>query len=467
MANNDLLEIQKQRVDNAKSIIVGHLNINSIRNKFILAESIVKAFDLFLISESKLDSTFPMNQFHISGFKVFRRDRNRFGGGLILYTNENITCRPLNDYPNFSNLELIAIEIHQSKRKQIFIGIYKPPSQSDNEFTNRLSLIIDYYLPKYENLILIGDFNLSIENQHLDALMQACNFNNLINKPTCFQSNKPTCIHPILTKKKNLFKLSNTFETGISDHHKLVSTMLKSGRFKGTPKMKIYRSYKKFELEDFNRILKDKIENLTNHSYAEFEKVFLKELNKHSPLKKKLLRHNNNAFMTKELRKEIMLRSNLKNKFDKERNHINWCSYKRQRNRCLSILRKTKKEYFNSLNIKQVSDNKLFWKIVKPFLSGKGSNSSQITLVEENNIISDEEEITNIMNNYFINVTETSNLKKQLGVGRSGINEFENHISIKMIHEKYSEILPESFKFQLVSNNDVNSHELYKLFYST
>ena len=68
MTNNDLLEIQQQRVDNAKSIIVGYLNINSIRNTFIFAENIVKAFDLFLISESKLDSTFPMNQFHIFGF---------------------------------------------------------------------------------------------------------------------------------------------------------------------------------------------------------------------------------------------------------------------------------------------------------------------------------------------------------------------------------------------------------------
>ena len=232
MANNDLLEIQQQRVDNAKSINVCHLNINSIRNKFILAENIVKAFDLFLISESKLDSTFPMNQFHIFGFKVFRRDRNRFGGGLILYINKNIPCKPLNDHPTFSNLELIAIEIYQNKRRWLFIGLYKPPSQSDNEFTNRLSLIIDYYLPKYGNLILIGDFNLSTENQHLDALIQAYNLNNLINKPTCFQSNKPTCIDLILTNKKNLFKLPNTFETGISDHHKLVSFILKSGSFK-------------------------------------------------------------------------------------------------------------------------------------------------------------------------------------------------------------------------------------------
>ena len=81
MANNDPLEIQKQRVDNAKRIIVGHLIINSIRNKLILTEGIVKAFDLFLILESKLDSAFPVNQFHIFGFKVFKQDLNRFGGG--------------------------------------------------------------------------------------------------------------------------------------------------------------------------------------------------------------------------------------------------------------------------------------------------------------------------------------------------------------------------------------------------
>ena len=107
------------------------------------------------------------------------------------------------------------------------------------------------------------------------------------------------------------------------------------------------------------------------------------------------------------------------------------------------------------MNIKQVSDNKLFWKSVKPFFNDQGSNSSKIMLVEENNIISDEEEIANIMNNYFINATKILNLKKQHGVGRSGVNEFENLISIKIIYEKYPELLPESFKFRFVSNNEV------------
>ena len=114
----------------------------------------------------------------------------------------------------------------------------------------------------------------------------------------------------------------------------------------------------------------------------------------------------------KELRKEIMLQSKLKNKFNKERNHTNRCNYKHHRNGCFSIIRETKKKYFNSLNVKQVSDNKLFSKSVKPLVSDKGSNSSKIILVEENNIISDEEEVANIMNNYFMNATKTLNRKK-------------------------------------------------------
>ena len=56
--------------------------------------------------------------------------------------------------------------------------------------------------------------------------------------PTCYQSNDPTCINLILSNKNNLLKLSETFDTGLSDHDKLISTILKSGGFKGKPKEK-------------------------------------------------------------------------------------------------------------------------------------------------------------------------------------------------------------------------------------
>ena len=84
-ADNDYLRIKQQRIEHAKNNIICHLNINSIRNKFDMLDEIVKTFDIFLISEWKLDKTFPINQFSIRVYKIFRRDCNRFGGGLRLY----------------------------------------------------------------------------------------------------------------------------------------------------------------------------------------------------------------------------------------------------------------------------------------------------------------------------------------------------------------------------------------------
>ena len=55
-----------------------HLNISSTRNKFEVIPGITKDFDIFLISASKLDSTFPNAQFNITGFKIFRYDQNRW-----------------------------------------------------------------------------------------------------------------------------------------------------------------------------------------------------------------------------------------------------------------------------------------------------------------------------------------------------------------------------------------------------
>ena len=187
------------------------------------------------------------------GYKVFRRDGNRFGGGLILYINENIPCKPLSNHPMFSDLELMAFELHQSKRKWLFLGIYKPPSQNDIECLRRISLILDNYLPMYKNFVVIGDFNFPFENSHLEVFIQAHDLSSLIKKPTGYQSHTPSCIDLILTNRKHLFQLSNTFETGLSDHHKLICTILKSGGFKGAPIKKIYRSYKTFDVDQFKR----------------------------------------------------------------------------------------------------------------------------------------------------------------------------------------------------------------------
>ena len=123
---------------------------------------------------------------------------------------------------------------------------------------------------------------------------------------------------------------------------------------------------------------------------------------------KKTLRHNNGPFMTKELRKEIMKRSKLKNKHNKKRNYENWSLYEKQRKDCLSMLRKTKKAYFEKLNLKEIGDNKTFWKTVRPYFSDKDNKFSNFKIKI---VVTDEKGVADLMNKYFINIIKTLNFK--------------------------------------------------------
>ena len=189
-----------------------------------------------------------------------------------------------------------------------------------------------------------------------------------------------------------MYKLSNTFETGISDHHELISTVAKSGSFKGRPREKIYRSYRSLNIETFKKTLRDKLSRLESNSYSEFEKAFfLTVLNKPAPLKSTFLRQNNSPFMTKELRRAIMEISQLKNRYNNNRNYENWYWYlfKEQRNFCESFLRKTKRNYFKNVKIQDITDNEKFWKTIRPYFTDKEYNQTKTTVVEKDSIITD------------------------------------------------------------------------------
>ena len=66
-----------------------------------------------------------------------------------------------------------------------------------------------------------------------------------------------------------------------------------------------------------------------------------------------------------------MLRKKLRNKVLKNRSNENKRNYVKQRKHRVSLLRKTKREYYSNLDEKNICDNKTFQKIVKPMLSMK------------------------------------------------------------------------------------------------
>ena len=77
-----------------------------------------------------------------------------------------------------------------------------------------------------------------------------------------------------------------------------------------------------------------------------------------------------------------MVRTRLRNIFLKNRSEENKINYNKQRNLCVTLLRKSKKQYYQNLSVENVCDNKKFWKVVKPLLSNKIMSSEKIALVE-------------------------------------------------------------------------------------
>ena len=136
--------------------------------------------------------------------------------------------------------------------------------------------------------MLIGDFSMTTENENLEVFMNSFGLECLIKKPMCFQSKNPSCIDLILTNNKDLFKYSNVLEVGISDHHSLIITALKSQLVKGNEKTKLYRDYSEFSMDNSKAELDDKLKSGVVTEYSNFQNIFIQVLNNHAPAKNKM-----------------------------------------------------------------------------------------------------------------------------------------------------------------------------------
>ena len=263
---------------------------------------------------------------------------------------------------------------------------------------------------------------------------------NLVKEPTCFKNpENPSCVDLFITNFPRSFMKTTTSTTGLSDFHKMIITVMRTTFPKSEPHIISYRDYSKFNDEKFKRDLE---KELKRHpfQYDKFEQAFLSILDRHAPQKSKVLRANSKPYVNKEMRKAIMHRSKLQNKLYKNYTPENLSAYRQQKNYYNRLYKKTRKEYLNNLNLNNITDNKKFWRTVKPFFTDKGARREKIVLVEEERIINNDVEIAQTFNDFFdgavksldISNNEVLLTKIEHSVGKvlDAIKEFEVHPSI-------------------------------------
>ena len=472
---SDLQILSSLKLRNHNKLIIGNLNINSLPNKFDQLKLIIQdKIDILILTETKLDSNFETSEFCIEGYsKPYRRDRNRNGGGILIYVREDIPSKELLKFKFPSDIEGIYIEINLRKTKWLLLGTYHPPSQSDNYFFQNIGSSIDFYCQYYEKFLLVGDFNAEDTEPHLAEFLRNYDAKNIVKNKTCYKNiNNPSCIDLFITNCFRHFHGTVALSVGMSDFHKLVVTVLKCTLKTGKPKNVSYRNYKNFNNENFKQELKTKLNSITENSYSSFDQAFLQVMNKHAPLKVKKIRANHAPYMTKALRKAIMKRSELETKYHKSKCKDDGVNYRKQKNYCSKLYKKERRKYFDSLDIKNITDNKRFWKTVSPFLSTKNSFQTKISLLEGNKLISDDSEVAATMNNFFENAVNPPNFNAsdEISTDSNGdpnflidktIELYKHHPSILLINENCN--IRTSFSFKKYIDASKIEKEILKL----
>ena len=316
----------------------------------------------------------------------------------------------------------------------------------------------------YDKFLLLGDFNISEDDEVLADFMSDLDSKCLIKEPTCFKSNEnPSKIDLFITNSSLSFQNTCAIDTGLSDFHRMIVTVMKNTIPKSKPREIQYRNLKKIDKDTFEESLRRKLLELTDKNYEDFERIVLAELDTAAPVKTKKVRANNKPFMTKEICKAIMTTSRLENNYRREKTEESKDAYKKQKNYTNKLCKKGKKKFLENLDFSDRKQVKQFWKIVGPFFTDKGNENDITTIVHNEKIINDSQEIADTFNEFFEKAVEnlgivenTSLLTDASDITDSvekALKKFEKHPSILKI--KTSIPNTRKFEFQNVSVEDM------------
>ena len=136
-------------------------------------------------------------------------------------------------------------------------------------------------------------------------------------------------------------------------------------------------------MADFQNTISQVTSENNDHEFDIFKAILNQAIQKHAPIKQQYVHANQAPFINKTINKEIMKRSRLRNKFLNTKSDIDRKAYNKQCNLCVSLIRREKKNFFNNINTCDITNNKIFWKTVKPLFTDKIQTKSKITLIEK------------------------------------------------------------------------------------
>ena len=469
---NDSLKFQEL---SQKGLRILHLNVRSLTRNFSEIHLLLtqNRIDILSLNETWLDDSILDQEIEINGYRIVRKDRNRHGGGVLVYLRNNLHYHVLK-HSSLEHLEAIPLIISPDHSKAfIFMTWYRPP--------NSPICLFDYYeqLVSFidslgRNVIIMGDVNCDImkdpisnDTKHLNEINTIYSLAqiNTTDHTRCSDTSISLIDH-MLTNSCDMVKSHGVIHSGISDHS-ICFLIWNYNVCNKAPEIVSYRKMRNFDENAFLDQLRlqpwHKVHDKDNMEEAVkvWEELFMEVINNHMPIRHKRVKNRSCPWMCPEIIELIKDRDKQKNKARKvkiellktqeestkielkEKHEKLWNKYRKLRNHVTLKIRKCKRSYFSD-KLASAKTSSEMWNVLKSVLPHSSSNSSQ-----HKSSNSDGSE-ANVFNQYFANIG--SELASNIPSASN-----QSQTSFQVDSSSSSTQTSPKFSFQTVSEDEVSN----------
>lgn len=361
-----------------------------------------------------------------------RHRKNRNGGGVSIYVEENIKYKERVDLEHFDeNLETVFIEIDKEElgtKKNTIIGvIYRIPGTSPEDFNTKIAQTLSKISLENKSCYLMGDFNMDLlkfdthtETSNLLDLIYSNGFIPVICKPTRITTETESLIDHIYTNEihndQRFKKKQGILRTDISDHCPVFyisykESVVKNDKGNSYIGRKIDPTTIAVFCNEMNIIDWEIVtcQNDVQSAFSSFHNKIRETYNKSFPKKRyKRSYHDKKPWLTSALKESIKIKNKLYIKLtNKLANKDSTYRYKQYKNKLNHLLRIAEKNHYGDQLLKHKSNMRKTWEIIKTVVNKKRNYTNNTSFVINKRRTDDKKTISDGFNKYFINVGPT------------------------------------------------------------
>ena len=424
--------------NNNSMLKVCHLNVNSLTadvnlNRYVPAQhskldeiysslAIDNSFDVISLSETWLNENIPNDAIVLDSYAIFRKDRNRHGGGVMAYVKHVLPCTTCEDVSVTS--EMLCLNLKLLHKKCLLCICYRPPGQNAEQITvflEDVQNVIDYsFYKQFDVLIIMGDLNdrcshwndnrqRSELNTKLKDLVALNNLTQLINEPTHYTGHSAYLLDVIITDAPYNVLHSGVLNGICNLHHRPVYAKFNFKQVVHSSHNREMWHYKNGDYEGLNNELSnfgwDSVfqHDDVNDIVQDFQNVLVTTAKKYIPVKNITIRSKDKPWMNGNIKNLIRLRNR-------------WCG---RYNRTFSVEHRQIRDFYHNEVKKSIIDAKdayferirdtlskpelqakKYWKIINSLFGNKIKKPIP-TLIENNNNFSTDYEKACLLSEYF------------------------------------------------------------------